>query len=35
MDQKAVRKLELELEKASGDVVVRRLGLKSLPLLPS
>jgi len=35
MDQKTVRKLELELEKAIGDVVVRRLGLKSLPLLPS
>lgn len=35
MDQKTVRKLELELEKAIVDVVVRRLGLKSLPLLPS
>ena len=35
MDEKTVRKLELELEKAIGDVVVRRLGLKSLPLLPS
>ena len=35
MDQKTVRKLELELEKAIGDVAVQRLGLKSLPLLPS
>ncbi len=35
MDQKTVRKLERELEKAIGDVVERRIGLKSLPLLPS
>ena len=35
MDQKAVHTLERELEQAIGDVVVRRLGLKSLPLLPS
>ena len=34
MDQKTVRKLERELEKAIGDVVVRQ-GLKGLPLLPS
>jgi hypothetical protein len=34
MDQKTVRKLEMELEKAIGDVVVRQ-GLKGLPLLPS
>ena len=35
MEQKTARKLELELEKTIGDVVVRRLGLKSLPLMPS
>ena len=34
MDQKTVRKLEMELEKVIGDVVVRQ-GLKGLPLLPS
>lgn len=34
MDQKTVRKLEEELEKAIADVI-RRLGLKNLPLLPS
>ena len=33
--ERLVRKLEQELEKAIGDFVVRRLGLKSLPLLPS
>ena len=35
MEQKTVRGIELELEEAIGDVVVRKLGLKSLPLLPS
>ncbi len=35
MDQKTVRKLERELEKSIGDVIVQRLGLKSLPLMPS
>lgn len=34
MDQKTVRKMERELEKVIGDVVVRQ-GLKGLPLLPS
>ena len=34
MDQKIVNKLERELEKAIAEVVVVRLGLKSLPLLP-
>lgn len=34
MDQKVVNKLERELEKAIADVVVVRLGLKSLPLMP-
>ena len=35
MDQKIVNRLERELEKAIADVVVVRLGLKSLPLMPS
>jgi hypothetical protein len=35
MDQKTVRKLERELENAIGAVIVQRLGLKSLPLMPS
>jgi len=35
MDQRIIRKLEKELTKAIGDVVVVRLGLKYLPLLPS
>ena len=34
MDQKTVRKLETEIEKAVADVVCR-LGLRKLPLLPS
>lgn len=34
MDPKHVRKLEEELEDAVADVI-RRLGLKDLPLLPS
>lgn len=34
MDQKAARKLEKELEKAIADVLIR-MGLKTLPLLPS
>ena len=34
MDQQIVDKLERELEKAIADVVVKRLGLKSLPLMP-
>ena len=34
MDQKTVKKLEKELEKAIADVVVVRLGLRTLPLLP-
>jgi len=34
MDQKAVRKLEEKLSEAIADVV-RRLGMKHLPLLPS
>ena len=34
MDQKVVRKLEEEIEDAVAEVV-RRLGLKHLPLLPS
>jgi len=34
MDQKTVKKLEKELEKAIADVVVVHLGLKTLPLLP-
>jgi hypothetical protein len=34
MDQQIVDKLERELEKAIAHVVVKRLGLKSLPLMP-
>ena len=34
MDPKTVHKLEKELHKAIADVI-RRLGLKKLPLLPS
>ena len=34
MDQRTVRNLEKELEKAIADVILR-LGLKKLPLLPS
>ena len=34
IDQKTVRKLEKELYEAIADVI-RRLGLKKLPLLPS
>ena len=33
--RRVIRKLEKELTKAIGDVVVVRLGLKRLPLLPS
>lgn len=34
MDQKAVRKLEKEIEQAVAEVI-SRLGLRHLPLLPS
>ena len=34
MDQEIVDKLEQELEKAIADVVIKRLGLSSLPLMP-
>jgi hypothetical protein len=35
MDSKATKKLEKELTKAIADTVVVRLGLRTLPLLPS
>ena len=34
MDQKIVRRLEKEVEKAVAEIIIR-LGLKRLPLLPS
>jgi len=34
MDQKTVNKLEREIHKSIRDIIIR-LGLKSLPLLPS